>query len=990
MGDELMFKVLGPLAVTMGTAGVPLGGARQRTILALLLVTPGRVVPIGTMEDTVWNGDPPSTARTQVAICVAGLRKVFKAAGVADDVIVTAHPGYRLNLDGFFFDSLRFAELVQAAERSAREGAFPEAAHDYAQALDLWRGPAFAGVSGQPVEDEAARMEEHRLNAYDAATLVHLNLGRHQELIPELAAMVREYPLRERTRYHLMLAQYRCGRRADAMETYRDAHSRFADELGIDPGPDLKDLHDAVLRDDPSLAPVAEQRPAAATTPAVTQIRTVPRELPADVPAFTGRAEGLAALQALIADTGESRRLTVGLLTGAAGIGKSGLAVHWAYRNVEHFPDGQLFVDLRGYDEHREPVPAHDVLSRFLRSLGVPGGEVPDDPEDRVSLYRSLLTDRRVLVVIDNARTFAQIRPLLPGSGHCTVLVTCRDPMEELVTWPTEARVHLGRLAEAEAVALLTAIVGERRLANAGADTVQLVHLCDRLPLAVRIAAARLASKPHWTVRYLVTRLSDERRRLDELSQGESQVRTSLALSHRYLPDDAARLFRLLGLLEAPDFTAWAGAALLEVDEIDAERLIEGLVDAQFLEVVTIDATGQLRYRLSSLVRLYARERVRLEEPAAERNAALSRYLRTLLTIAEEADRLENDGSATGVHSRVPRRPIDPDRLSELLAVPLTWYETERLALVASVGQAAREGLAEVAWDLTVCASIFFGIRNYAEDCRRCCEAALAAARAAGDPRGEGAMLYLLGTLEHVHSSVENGIVNFTASLRCYELAKEHHGRAMALRSIGIGERMLGELDSAMARFTEAMPIFREVGDRYCEAHTLHNMADAELERGRPESAMLFASDAVRVAERVADNTRVLAQAVHRLGRVHLALGRYDAAEQAFSRAIRIVKEKSDMIGLAYLLLGLGETKLAKGEAKAAESTLAEALAIAADCGSPLATGQINLSLGEVNLQLGHTAAARRHLGAALEQFASVGASAWERRAEQVLGAVLS
>ncbi|TLS43120.1 tetratricopeptide repeat protein [Streptomyces montanus] len=993
MGEQLRFKVLGPLAVTAGEASVPLGGARQRAILALLLVTPGRVVPVDTMVDTVWNSNPPPTSRTQVAICVAALRKIFKSAGATDDVIVTSHPGYVLNTESHRFDSLDFTDLVQTAEQCAKEGRLPEAAQNYAQALDLWRGPAFSGVSGQLIEDEAARLEEHRLNAYDDSTLVHLELGQHQELIPELAAMVREHPLRERIRHHLMLAQYRSGRRADAMETYRDARTQFIDELGIEPGPDLNELHDAILRDDPSLAPVAptvERRPAQqAQAQAPAPALAVPSELPPDVPAFTGRTEELAALESLVSSEAEDRGSTIGLITGAAGIGKSGLAMRWAFRAVEHFPDGQLFADLRGYDEHHEPVSAHDVLSRFLRSLGVPGEQVPTDLEERVSLYRSLLTDRRVLIVLDNARTYAQVRPLLPGGGQSCVLVTSRDQMEELVTWPSQARVHLGLLSEPEAVELLTAIVGERRIATVRADAARLVELCDRLPLALRIAAARLASKPHWTVRYLVTRLSDERRRLDELSQGESQVRASLALSYRYLPEEAARLFRRLGLLDVPDFTAWVGAALLNKEALDAERLIEDLVDAQFLEVVSIDPTGQLRYRFHGLVRLYARERARQEESEPDRLAASTRFLRTFLTIAEEADRRENAGSGTGVHSGVQRRRIDSGLLDELLAVPLEWYEAERLALVASVRQAARMGQAELAWDLTVCASIFFGTRNYSEDCRRCCEDALEAARAAGDLRGQGAMRYLLGSLELGHSRLETGIEHFEEALRLYEEAQEDHGKAMAMRSIGTSERMRGELDSAMERFSEALPIFRDVGDRYCEAHTLHNMAETELDRGRPESAMQFAVDAVRIAERDTDSTRVLAQAVHRLGRVHLALGQLPAAEEAFLRAVRIVKEKSDMIGLAHALLGLGETRLGKGDAEAAETTLADALDIAEDCRIPLVAGQISLVLGDVSSRLGRVEAARRHLRAAQEKFAVVGASALEQRAEQALGALV-
>ncbi|KOG41630.1 transcriptional regulator [Streptomyces resistomycificus] len=948
----------------------------------MLSLTPGRVVPVDTMVDAVWNSNPPPTARTQVAICVAALRKLFKTAGVTQDVIVTAHPGYVLNTEGHQFDAADFSDFVQQAEQAAEEDRPAQAAQLYAQALQLWRGPAFAGVSGQLIEDEAARLEEHRLNAYDDLTLVHLELGRHQELIPELAAMVREHPLRERTRHHLMLAQYRSGRRADAMETYRDARHQFIEELGIDPGPDLNELHDAILRDDPSLAPApsaTERRPAPAAP-------AVPCELPPDVPAFTGRSEELAALQGLVADEGTCG---IGLITGAAGIGKSGLAMRWAFSAAEHFPDGQLFADLCGYDEHREPVTAHEILSRFLRSLGVPGEQIPDEPEERIALYRSLLAERRVLVVLDNARTYAQLRPLLPGGKRCCVLATSRDQMEDLLTWPSPARIHLGPLSETEAVELLTAIVGERRIAPARPDAARLVELCDRLPLALRIAAARLASKPHWTVRYLVNRLSDEHRRLDELSQGESQVRASLALSYRYLPAEAARLLRRLGLLDVPDFTAWSGAAVLNKEVLDAERLIEDLVDAQFLEVVNVDATGQLRYRFHTLVRLYAEERARQEDSEPDRLAATTRYLRTLLTIAEEADRREGAGKDTWVHSGVQRRRIEAALTDELLAVPLEWFEAERLALVASVQQAARIGQSELAWDLTVSALVFFGTRSYTDDWRTCCQAAAEAAHTVGDLCGQGAMHFGLGTLELSYSRLENAASYLDKALHFYTEAGEDHGRAMALRSLGQSDRMRGDPDTAMPRFTEALTLFRAAGDLFGEVHTLHNMAEAELDRGHLEAAMRCAREAVHLEEKRAPDTRNLAQALYRLGRVHLALDELAAAEESFLRAVRIVKEKTDMVGLAHTLLGLGETRYSRGDAPLAETTLTDALEIAEECRSPLVAGRIGLVLAEVSHHLGKTETARTTLRTAQQRFATAGAPVWERRAEEALGALV-
>ncbi|WP_280914136.1 AfsR/SARP family transcriptional regulator [Streptomyces sp. SPB4] len=974
---------------TVGERPILVGGARQRTILALLLLSPGRIVPVDTLVDVVWNGRPPATARTQVAIVIAALRKAIKTEGVTEEVIVTAHPGYLLRAEGHALDTVTFTGLVAEAETAVRDARPADAARCYAEALALWRGPALAGVGGQLVEDEAARWEEVRINAYEAMTSVQLELGRHQLLLPELAATVREHPLRERTRYHFILAQYRSGRRAEAMESFREARRQFIDELGMDPGPELQELHDAILRDDPSLA---YEAPAPAGTDATgdalgARNRVVPSELPPDVPGFAGRREELTALDTLVDGQGEdSRAPTVGLITGVAGVGKTGLAVRWAHRVTERYPDGRLFADLRGYDEHHSPTTAGDILSRFLRSLGVESEEVPNGLEDRIALYRSVLAERRVLLVLDNVRTFAQIRPLLPGSGGCTVLVTSREQLEQLVTWPPRARVHLGVLPEDESVELLGRIVGEARIVAAPEDSARLVELCDRLPLALRIAAARLASKPHWSVRHLVTRLSDGRRRLDELSQGESQVRASFELSYRYLHKDAARLYRYLGLLSVPDFTAWVGAALMDQDVLDAERLIEHLVDAQFLEVVGVDATGQLRYRFQNLMRLYADELAREEESEEDRLAACDRVFRTCLTIAEEAHRREYGGDYGIVHSEVPRREIDAVLLEELLAAPLEWYEAERLSLVALVEQTARTGLSDLAWDLVASMTVLFESRNYLEDWRRCSEVALKAARGADNLRGEAAMEQQLGALDLRLRLLDRSAERHETALDLYARAEDAVGRALVLRNLAVIDRIRGEYGRAVERLGEALPVFRVAGDRASEAYVLNGLAQLALDQGEPEAAVELGLDAVRVSEAIQGGvSRSLAQGAYRLASAYLELGRLEEAEAAFARAVGIVEEKSDLLGQAYALLGLAQTRHSAGAAEAAERTFLEALEAARRTRSPMIEGQIRLALGEAYRGSGRDQEGQAHLRAALGIFQGIGAPPWEEKAARAL-----
>ncbi|MFD8982221.1 BTAD domain-containing putative transcriptional regulator [Streptomyces sp. NPDC059564] len=974
---------------TAGERAVQVGGARQRTILALLLLSPGRIVPVDTLVDVVWNGRPPATARTQVAIVIAALRKSFKSEGVSDEVIVTAHPGYLLRADGHALDTVTFTGLVAEAETAVREARPADAARGYAEALALWRGPALAGVTGQLVEDEAARWEEVRINAYEAMTGVQLELGRHQLLLPELAATVREHPLRERTRYHFILAQYRSGRRAEAMESFREARRQLIDELGMEPGPELQELHDAILRDDPALA--FEALPPAATADAAAEAlgvrgHVVPSELPPDVPGFAGRGEELAALDTLVDGQGEgSRAPTVGLITGVAGVGKTGLAVRWAHRVTEQYPDGRLFADLRGYDEHHAPTTAGDILSRFLRSLGVESDDVPNGLEDRIALYRSVLSERRVLLVLDNVRTFAQIRPLLPGSGGCTVLVTSREQLEQLVTWPPRARVHLGVLPEDESVELLGRIVGEARILAAPEDSARLVELCDRLPLALRIAAARLASKPHWSVRHLVTRLSDGRRRLDELSQGESQVRASFELSYRYLHKDAARLYRYLGLLAVPDFTAWSGAALMDQDVLDAERLIEHLVDAQFLEVVGVDATGQLRYRFQNLMRLYAEELARAEESEEDRLAACERVFRTCLTIAEQGFRRENGGDHVSVRGDAPRREIDPVLLEELLSAPLEWFEAERLSLVAVVEQSARMGMADLAWGLVMSMEVLFETRNYPEDWRRCSEYALEAARTAGNLRGQAAMEQQLGVINMRLRRLTDSTARQEAALALYTRAGDPLGRALVLSDLAFIDRIRGEYDRGMERLREALPVFRTTGNRSSEAYALQNMAQFALDQGQPEVALELGRESVRVCESIGGKRRSMALATHRLAGAHLALGQLAEAERGFSRVVEIVKEISDLLGLAHALLGLAETRFQAGAVEAAERTFLEALEVAGRTKSPMIEGQIRLALGEAYRGSGREEEGRAHVAAALGVFQGIGAPPWEEKAARAL-----
>ncbi|MFE9562822.1 BTAD domain-containing putative transcriptional regulator [Streptomyces sp. NPDC006487] len=958
---------------------IRLGGARQRAVLALLLLRHGRTVSVDELAETVWDGSPPPTARTQISICVAQLRKLFREAGVEGEVIVTSHPGYRLGTEGHGLDLVDFLSLTGQVSALAGAGRPAEAADAYRRALALWRGPALDGLPGYALEQEACWLEEQRLTALDGHAELRLALGRHQELTAELAALVREHPLRERTRHSLMLAQYRSGRRADALETFRAGHQLIVDELGLEPGSALRELHNAVLREDPAIAapttvpesfaalapaapaaPVADPEPQGQrqdrqrdqqqdqpeTEPADSPLAApadrrpalslAPSDLPPNIPSFTGRSGETEVLDALLDGRPDGAPPRVALVTGVAGIGKTALAVHWSHRAAASFPDGCLHVDLGS-----DLATPGEVLGRLLRSLGA-DDRLPDGEASRISLYRRLLRGRRVLLVLDDASSFAQVAPLLPANGGCCVVVTSRENMDELVLRHGAVRVPLGVLDQADSTALLDRIVTGGRTAGSPAQTARLAELCDGLPLALCIAAARLATRPHWTVRRLADRLADEHRRLDELSIGGSRVRASFELSHGCLSPVLASVYRRLSLLDVPDVPAWAVAALLDCPVETAEQYLDELTDAHLLEVSGPDATGQYRYRFQSLLRLYARERAQEDpdRPAAE--AARDRALHSWLTVAEAAHRREYGGDHSVVHGPAPRPHVDRDLLDDLLARPLDWFDSERHCLVAAVTQSARLGLAALAWDLAASTVGFCEIRSNTDDWRRLCEEGLAASRAAGDRQGEGVMLGELGAALLYRGESE-------ASVRLLEEADavlrdggEVYGAALNACKLAVVVRQRGDAGAARALLDGALPALRAAGDLSAQAHALNNLAQITLDAGDPQEAVRLGREAVALA-RGLGATRGAAQAFHRLGRALLAAGRLPEAEQALTEAAGIVRAKHDRLGMAYVLLGLAEARLRAGRAERADEDLAAAFALAEETGSAVLLNRLHL-----------------------------------------------
>ncbi|RKN04522.1 SARP family transcriptional regulator [Streptomyces radicis] len=663
--DRLSFRVLGPIEVRRGGAVVRLSGRKVRSVLAALLLRADRVVPAEHLVAVLWGEDPPPTAMSQVHKYVSQLR-----ARLGHDRIARRGGGYLLPLRQHESDLAEFDRLTAAARSALAAGRRAEAVRILGTALALWRGRPLADGTDELVRSEAPALEERRVDAFLRKAEAELALGRCAELVGELRTFVAEHPLSEQLRALLMLALYRSGRVAEALSTYREGRELLADELGLDPGPDLRRLHEAILTREPWLdvhdgAP--EPRRAAPPT----------SQLPAGIADFTGRAAQLTRIGDVLT-TGQGDAPPLLVVSGMPGVGKSTLAVHAARHVAEAFPDGHLYARLR--DDEGGPVAPLAVLRRFLRALDVPDDAVPDDAVECGDLFRAGCAGRRLLIVLDDAVDEAQVRPLLPSHSGNATLVTSRRRLAGL-----EAAHHLTLDAfdADDAVVFFERAMPAGQRADRHGAIREITALCGRLPLALRIAAARFAQQTSGDLMRFTRRLAEERRRLDVLQAGDLGVRATLATGYRDLAPRERRTFALLGLVRAPDFASWVAAPLLDVDPGEAEERVERLVDAHLIAIAGWDHAGHPRYRHHPLARLYARERAEAELPAAERRSAVLRALEAWLALATEA------GARLHGAARGTRFAADPH---ELIDAPLAWFHTERAALSAAVDHAWDEG----------------------------------------------------------------------------------------------------------------------------------------------------------------------------------------------------------------------------------------------------------------------------------------------------------
>lgn len=967
----VQFHLLGPMEIRANGQLVAVRGTRQRIVLAMLLLNAGRVVPAERLSTAVWDDDPPTTARTQIQISISKLRTLLATVGLAD-AIVTHESGYFIRIPDDTVDIARFQRLVAAGREAARRRDTAAAITTFRKAIALWRGEAFAGLNSRLLRSVALQLEEERLAAIQERIDLELASGHHHQVIGEVRGLLASHPLREKLYQQLMLALYRDGRQAEALEVYREARRILSEEHGLDPSEELQALERAILSADPSVA----ASPPPQAEPSQPEPQVVPRQLPARPYAFVGREQARREMQQVLAD---ERSDAVLMVSGLAGVGKTALAVSVAHDVIDLFPDGQLFAHLRAGDAR--PIPPEQVLDQFLRALGVPPATLPQGREALAGMYRSHLAGRRVLVLLDDAANAAQVEPLLPADPGVKLIVTTRGTLPGL---PNVRRIDLGPLPAEASHELISRIVGEERAAAEPEAVAAVAESCGHLPLALRIVAGKLSARRHWQITRMARRLGDESRQLDELSLNGAGVRASLSISVETLDTAARRLLPLLGALGATSFASWVAGPLLDCDAYTGADTLDELVDAQLVEVVS-GAGARARYRLHDLVGVFARELLVTEVPAQERIAAQLRLLRCWLFLTAQAHRNEYGGDFTVLRSSTEHWPLPSEITDELLADPIAWFESEHTNLVAAIRLAADLSAVDLCSDLAVTAVTFFETRAHREDWRETHQLALELAVRHQDRRAEAAVRCSRAGLALVEQRFEAAASDLTTALDWFEQSGDLHGRGLALRGLGSIDRLQGRHEQARQRYTQALADLRASDDRIGEAHVLINLAQISAEHGEHVHAEQTLREALAICTELGVR-RVEAQTRYRLGRLYLDQGNPEAAEPEFAAVLRTVDAADDPAGKAYALLGLGHVGLAQGQADRARSVLDEALAAMRRAGSRVGEGQVLLALAELALDTGAQAQAAQWLTEADAIFAEIGAVGWQERVQRLRG----
>ncbi|GAA3092390.1 AfsR/SARP family transcriptional regulator [Streptosporangium carneum] len=972
-------------------------GLKQRTLLAVLVLHANRVVSHDRLLSALWGADVPANGRRLLHNHLWSLRRLLDD----DAVLAGTATGYSLQIHSDASDLGVFGTETALGRSALSTGDAVQASKRFTGALTLWRGPALGGTHPELQASEGAALEESRVAALISRIEADLALGRHAELVGELRGLVTENPLDETLRGQLMRALHHVGRTAEALEEFRLGRQHFRDEFGLEPGEGLSRLHQAILSGN-----LESERPEARQTASVSAPRAperlpssyVPRQLPADILRFTGRADQLLELDTLLSEEPRGRALVLSAVAGAAGVGKTALVTHWGHRVASRFPDGQLYINLHGYSQGGLTPPS-DALHYLLQGLGVANDEIPQDVDQRTALYRSLLADRRLLIVLDNAATPDQVRPLLPGSSPSRVVITSRDSLRGLFVTHDVHGIVLDVLSPAEASALLTSLLGPTRADLEIDSLAELARLCGHLPLALRLAAAQLTGRPALRVGDLVAKLGQENRLnvLDLEEDPHIGVRAAFGLSYRSLPGTTRRLFRLLGTGLGPSVSLHAAAALSGLSLQDTEASLNRLATAHLIQ-----PAEEGRWQMHDLLRVYAAERARSEEPETELDAVQTRLFDWYLhTAGAAADRIDANRIPIDVTAA---RPHFPGPVLGTLEQALNWLETERPALVAAIHRAAAEKHPTHSWQLACTLWQFFAYRGHTDDWFGTHRHALETARALNDATAEA---YLLETLGHAHRRSGNyreAIDHYLAGKALRDRSDDLHGEGRVSNALALTYDLLGEFSVAGRYYERALKLFREVGDQTRETTILSNLGIFHARRCQFDKAMTYWRQALTYFSRMGDphseagihanistagNRLVQPDLVikHSLSAIDLYRGLserrgevlaltnmalalthsadHEAAARALDQAEEILHDLDNLEARVHTVGTRGAVHLLKGDFEQAVPLLRQALELNRDLSDPHIECETTNRLGRAYSGLGdHRAAITHHLRA--------------------------
>jgi DNA-binding SARP family transcriptional activator/tetratricopeptide (TPR) repeat protein len=941
----LEFGILGPVRAARDGRELGLGGPRQRAVLALLLVPAGRVVPAEYLAEVLWRGSPPPGAAKTLRSYVSRLRSLLgpEAAPVAQG------GGYVISIEPDRVDAARFEWLVGAGRDALGWGEAAVAADRFGQALALWRGRALADVAEvEPLALEAARLEELRLVAVEGRLEADIERGLAGEVTGELEQLVAAYPVRERLWRLLVLALYRAERQADALAAYRRARQMLADELGIEPGEELRRLEEAVLRQE--------------VPPPVTA--AVTRALPRDTASFTGRGAELRRMLGDVVSAASAGGGVVGIcaIGGMAGIGKTTLAVHAAHRFAERFPDGQLFLPLHAHTPGQRPVDPADALASLLLTAGLHARQIPADVEARAARWRDYLAGKKMLLVLDDAAGHEQVGPLLPGTAGSLVLITSR---RRLAVLGDAAVISLDTLPPDEAAALLARLAGRPGLDAADPGVGEITRLCGYLPLAIGMLASQLCHHPGWTTAGLAADLAAARDRLELMRAENLSVAAAFDLSYQDLPGDQQRLFRRLGLHPGPDLDAHAAAALDGTTLDAARRGLAGLYDQH---LITEPAPG--RYRLHDLLHEHAQALAAADDPAACEAATgrlLDYYLHTALAAGEHIPPQRITSA-----SLPPARPPDCAPPISTQSQASRWLEDERANLHAAVGYAATHARPQHATVIPAAITGFLQLGGYWDQDLALLQTAVGAARQAGDRRGQGQILLLLGLARTVFRDLAGATATFRQALALYRDLGDPTGQGDAINGIAFVCLLADDFPAAAASNRQALELYRGLGHRRGQANALHGLGMAYELTGNYPAAATSLRQALELFRGIGHRTGEI-DALGELAIVQMLTGDYQAAAAAFEQTMALQHDVGDRFGQVMMLHELGRLQRLTGDYRAAAASQQQALGQFRDLGERSAQAYALNELGLVQQLTGDYAAAAVSHQQALEMSRDIG-----------------